>query len=85
VEVHRIRDSPHHDGFAMVYLPADKLLIEGDAYTPAAAAAPAPPPNPTAINLHDNIRRLKLDVARIVPLHGPRVAPFADFARAAGR
>ena len=85
VEVHRIAGSPHHDGFAMVYLPAEKLVIEGDAYTPAAAAAPTPPPNPTAINLHDNIRRLKLDVARILPLHGPRVASFEDFTKAIGR
>jgi len=85
VEVHRISGSPHHDGFAMVYLPAEKLLIEGDAYTPAAAAAPAPPSNPTAINLHDNIRRLKLSVARIVPLHGPRVAALDDLTKAIGR
>src|SRR5687767_10584467 len=43
VEVHCIAGSPHHEGFAMAYRPAEKLLIEGDAYTPAAAAAPAPP------------------------------------------
>ena len=42
IEVHRIANSPHHDGFAMVYLPADKILIEADAYTPAAEAPPAP-------------------------------------------
>ena len=36
IEVHWIANSPHHDGFAMVYLPADKILIEADAYTPAA-------------------------------------------------
>jgi glyoxylase-like metal-dependent hydrolase (beta-lactamase superfamily II) len=84
VEVHRIAGSPHHDGFAMVYLPAEKLLIEGDAYTPAAAAAAAAPPasNPTAVNLYENIRRLKLDVARIAPLHGPRVVALEDLVKA---
>jgi glyoxylase-like metal-dependent hydrolase (beta-lactamase superfamily II) len=55
IEVHRIANSPHHDGFAMVYLPAEKILIEADAYTPPPAtppptsaqgstAAPTPPP-----------------------------------------
>ena len=85
VEVHRIAGSPHHDGFAMVYLPAEKLLIEGDAFTPAAAGAPTPPSSPTVINLYDNIRRLKLDVARIVPLHGPRVAALDDLVKTVGR
>jgi glyoxylase-like metal-dependent hydrolase (beta-lactamase superfamily II) len=103
IEVHRIANSPHHDGFAMVYLPADKILIEADAYTPAAAAPPpapasspvataaaaAPPPpqplNPTAVNLYENIRRLKLDVERIAALHGPRLATMDDLARAIGR
>ena len=42
IEVHRIADNPHHDGFAMVYVPWAKLLIEADAYAPAVPAAPAP-------------------------------------------
>src|SRR5687768_9932520 len=84
VELHRIAGSPHHDGFAMVYLPAEKLLIEADAYTPAVGGA-ASASNPTAANLHDNVRRLKLDVARIAPLHGPRVATLGDLAKAIGR
>jgi glyoxylase-like metal-dependent hydrolase (beta-lactamase superfamily II) len=41
IEVHRIADSPHAGGFAMVYLPAEKILIEADAYTPPAIAPPA--------------------------------------------
>jgi hypothetical protein len=40
IEVHRIVNSPHDDGFAMVYLPAEKIVIEADAYTPPAVAAP---------------------------------------------
>jgi glyoxylase-like metal-dependent hydrolase (beta-lactamase superfamily II) len=38
VEMHRIANNPHNDGFLMVYLPAEKILIEADAYTPAAPA-----------------------------------------------
>ena len=47
----------------MVYLPKEKLLIEGDAYTPAAPNAPPPAqPNPFSVNLYENIERLKLAV-----------------------
>ena len=118
VQVLRIADNPHADGFAMVYLPAEKLLIEADAYTPAAltpppaagaaaAAPPAaegagraggggngrggapatppvpPPPSPTTVNLYQNIERLKLDVAQIAALHGPRLATLDDLKKAA--
>jgi glyoxylase-like metal-dependent hydrolase (beta-lactamase superfamily II) len=63
----------------MVYLPAEKILIEVDAYAPAAGNAPPPAvPNPFAVNLYENIQRLKLDVRQIAPLHGPRVATMAD-------
>jgi glyoxylase-like metal-dependent hydrolase (beta-lactamase superfamily II) len=79
IEVHHIAGSGHNDAFAMVYLPAEKILIEVDAYAPPAANAPPPAsPNPFAINLHENIQRLKLDVRQIAALHGPRVATLAD-------
>ena len=54
---------------------------------PAATAAPPPPPtpNPTAVNLYENVRRLKLDVERIAALHGPRLATMDDLARSIGR
>ena len=37
IEIHQIAGSGHNDAFAMVYLPKEKILIEGDAYTPLAA------------------------------------------------
>ena len=102
VEIHRIANNSHNDGFLMVYLPAERILIEADAYTPAAPAATAvatappqggnamaPPPvptiSPTILNLYQNIQRLKLDVAQIAALHGPRIATMQDLATAAGR
>jgi glyoxylase-like metal-dependent hydrolase (beta-lactamase superfamily II) len=79
IEVHQIAGSGHNDAFAMVYLPAEKILIEVDAYAPPAGNAPPPAtPNPFAVNLYDNIQRLKLDVRQIAALHGPRVATMAD-------
>jgi glyoxylase-like metal-dependent hydrolase (beta-lactamase superfamily II) len=85
VEVHHIAGNGHNDAFAMVYLPKEKVLIEGDAWTPAAAGAPPPTTrNPFTANLLQNVERLKLDVKTIAALHGPRVAPLADLKAAAG-
>ena len=62
----------------MVHLPAEKVLIEADAYTPLAPnATPPAAPNANNVNLIANIERLKLNVERIAPLHG-RVVPVAD-------
>jgi glyoxylase-like metal-dependent hydrolase (beta-lactamase superfamily II) len=85
IEIHQIAGSGHNDAFALVYLPTEKILIEGDAYTPAAANAPPPAsPNPFSVNLNDNIQRLKLDVRQIAALHGPRVTTMADLRAAIG-
>jgi glyoxylase-like metal-dependent hydrolase (beta-lactamase superfamily II) len=79
IEIHKIAGGGHNDAFAMVYLPKEKILIEGDAWTPPAANAPPPAAvNPFAVNLDENITRLKLDVKQIAALHGPRVATVAD-------
>jgi glyoxylase-like metal-dependent hydrolase (beta-lactamase superfamily II) len=79
IEIHQIAGSGHNDAFAMVYLPKEKILVEGDAYTPAAANAPPPAsPNPYSVNLNDNIQRLKLDVKQIAALHGPRLTTMTD-------
>jgi glyoxylase-like metal-dependent hydrolase (beta-lactamase superfamily II) len=86
IEIHQITGGGHNDAFAMVYLPTEKVLIEGDAYTPAAADAPPPPaPNPFSVNLYDNIQRLKLDVRQIAALHGPRLTTMADLRAAIGQ
>jgi glyoxylase-like metal-dependent hydrolase (beta-lactamase superfamily II) len=79
IEVHHIERNGHHDAFAMVYLPREGILIEGDAYTPLAAGAPSPAaPNPYSVNLLENIQRLKLNVRQIAALHGPRLTTMDD-------
>jgi glyoxylase-like metal-dependent hydrolase (beta-lactamase superfamily II) len=71
VEIHAIRDSGHNDAFVMIWLPRHRVLVEADAWTPTPpGAAPPAQVNPLWINLDANIRRLALDVERIVPLHG---------------
>ena len=85
IHVIEIAANGHNDAFALVYLPAEKILIEADAYTPVAANAPLPAaPNPYTVNLYQNIQRLQLDVARIAALHGPRVTTLADLRAAIG-
>jgi hypothetical protein len=57
----------------VAYLPKEKILVEADAFNPP-AQADAPPPNPSTANntnLVENIDRLKLDVATIIPIHYP--------------
>ena len=85
VEVYYIDDSVHAKGFLMVYLPKEKILIEADAYTPGAPNTPAPAvPNALHVNLVQNMERLKLDVAQILPLHG-RVVSVGELYTAIGK
>ena len=70
LELYHMRDHPHSEGLLMAYLPASKLLIQADAFAPRPGAPPLPAPSPYTINLVDNIDRLKLDVERVVHVHG---------------
>ncbi|MGZ5053270.1 MAG: MBL fold metallo-hydrolase, partial [Methylobacter sp.] len=86
IEIHSIAGSGHNDAFVLVYLPNEKILVEADAYTPAAANVPPPAkPNPYSVNLYQNIQTLKLDVNQIAALHGPRVVTLADLRTAIGQ
>ncbi len=79
IELHSIAGNSHNDAFILVYLPKEKILIEADAYTPLAANAPLPSKaNPYAVNLDENIQKLKLKVDKIAALHGPNVVTLAD-------
>jgi glyoxylase-like metal-dependent hydrolase (beta-lactamase superfamily II) len=79
IEIHSIAGNSHNDAFDLVYLPAEKILVEADAFTLPATGAPVPSPaNPYSVNLYENIQKLNLDVQRIAGLHGARVATLAD-------
>jgi glyoxylase-like metal-dependent hydrolase (beta-lactamase superfamily II) len=66
------------------YLPAERLLIEADLYTPPAPNAPAPAGFPFAPNLAENIRRNGIGVTRLAPIHG-FIVPFSNFQAALDR
>jgi len=88
LEIYRVAGSQHADAMLIGYLPAEKILVEADLFTPQAApvAIAARPPeagagagggrlivNPEPRNLYNNIQRLKLQVETIAPLHGSLV------------
>lgn len=85
LDIFMIEDSVHAQGFMMVHLPRERLLIEADAFTPGPAGAASPQrPNGNHLNLLQNIERLKLEVDRILPLHG-RMVSVSELYRATGR
>ena len=85
IEVHDMQGSVHAQGFNLIWLPTERLLIEADAYTPGPPGSPPPPaPNSNHVNLVQNIERLGLNVDRILPLHS-RVATMSELLAAIGR
>ncbi len=89
VELYHMQSFGHHDGMLLAYFPKEKVLLEADGYNPQPAnATPPSPPSPFTTSLVDNIRRLKLDVQRIVPVHYPadnRVVTLAELEKWVGR
>jgi glyoxylase-like metal-dependent hydrolase (beta-lactamase superfamily II) len=86
IEVYPIAGNGHNDAFAMIYLPKEKILIEVDAWAPLAPnQTPPATPSPFAVNLYENIQKLKLDVKQIAALHGPRGATLEELKAAGGQ
>ncbi len=89
IELYHLNNFGHHDGMLIAYLPKEKVLLEADGYNPQPASVQPPnPPSPYTLSLLDNIRRLKLDVQRIVPVHYPadnRVVTMAELTKWVGR
>jgi glyoxylase-like metal-dependent hydrolase (beta-lactamase superfamily II) len=84
LELHHLKGNLHADTLLVAYLPRQKLLVQADAFHPRPGAAPLASPPPFTVNLVENIRRLKLDVERVVQVHGG-VEPFAAVLKAAGQ
>jgi glyoxylase-like metal-dependent hydrolase (beta-lactamase superfamily II) len=90
IELHHLQGSGHNEGLIVAYFPKEKILVEADAYNPPAQPN-APTPNPLSpynTNLVENIERLKLDVATIIPVHyaaDGRKVTKAELWKAVGR
>jgi len=74
LELYHVQGSGHNDGIILGYLPKERILIEADLFTPPAdpATPPPQPRSPYAVNLGENLNRLKLNYQIVLPLHGRR-------------
>jgi glyoxylase-like metal-dependent hydrolase (beta-lactamase superfamily II) len=84
LELYHVRGSLHDDALLMAYLPRTKMLVQSDTFHPRPGAAPLAAPPPFTINLVENVRRLGLDVERIVQVHGG-IEPWSAVLKAAGQ
>jgi glyoxylase-like metal-dependent hydrolase (beta-lactamase superfamily II) len=86
LEVYATGGDTHTNEYTLVYLPRPRILVEGDAYSPAPAGTPPPsPPPPNAVALFEELQRLKLNVATIAPIHGRGAVPIAELRTFIGR
>ena len=83
LELHHLQGNLHDETLLVGYLPKQKMLVQADAFHPRPGAKPLASPPPFTVNLVENIRRLKLDVERVVHLHGG-IDPIAVVLKAAG-
>ena len=81
VELYQIVGNAHHDGIIMAYLRKEKLLIEADVFSPRGVPKT---PDPFSVNLEANVRRLNIDVDRILPIHG-QIVPYGNLLEAIGK
>jgi glyoxylase-like metal-dependent hydrolase (beta-lactamase superfamily II) len=83
IELYHVEGFNHSDNMTIVYLPKDKIVINADMYGPPPAGGTLPAVSANAVALYRNIKRLNLDVAQHVPIHG-NAGPQADFERIVG-
>ena len=85
IEIHHMPGNPHNANMLVVYLPAEKILIQADLYNPPVTApltnAPAPV-FPFVANMMDNVTRRNLQVERVAGIHGTPV-PWSQVQAAA--
>ena len=85
MEMYPVTPLAHAASMLLAYLPAEKILINADLYSPPApGATPPATPNPSTVSLRRNIQRLKLDVTQHVPIHG-RVGTNEEFLTVVGK
>ena len=80
IMLYHVDNLNHAEDMLVAYLPQDKILINADLWGPPPAGAATANVNLSAVTLFRNIKRLKLDVAQHVPIHG-NPGPNADFER----
>jgi glyoxylase-like metal-dependent hydrolase (beta-lactamase superfamily II) len=86
IHVYATGGDTHTNEYTLIYLPGPRILVEGDAYSPAPPNTPPPAtPPPNAVALYDSLQKLKLNVATIAPIHGRGAVPMAELRKFIGR
>jgi len=85
IELYHMDNSGHNTGNLLVYLPRERILMYGDGYNPPAGDDPRDPTRAPefGLQLYEKVQQLKLNPARIAPVHG-RVVPFENLKIAIG-
>jgi glyoxylase-like metal-dependent hydrolase (beta-lactamase superfamily II) len=83
IELYHVDGLNHANDMLVAYLPQSKILVNADLYSPPPQGGNLQAVNENAVALFNNIKRLKLDVAQHVPIHG-NPGPQADFDRIVG-
>lgn len=82
LNVHYVNPLGHVEGMLMAYSPSEKLLFEADLFDTNQPRPAMPTRDQTSF--YNAVRKLKLDVQRIVPVHGEPVS-WPEFARSFGK
>jgi glyoxylase-like metal-dependent hydrolase (beta-lactamase superfamily II) len=86
LEVYAASGDDHTTYYALAYLPGPKIIVQNDSYTPGPGEVPPPAmPPENALAFYESLQPLKLDVRTIVPIHGPRAFPMAEFLKFIGK
>jgi glyoxylase-like metal-dependent hydrolase (beta-lactamase superfamily II) len=90
VELYHMQDFGHSDAMLLAYLPKQKILVEADGFNPPpmAITKTLSSVSPYQLSLEANIKRLNLDVQRIIPIHLPadgRKVQMSEFLTAIGQ
>ena len=83
IELYHVDGLSHAADMLVAYLPKSKILVNADLYSPPPQGGNGQNVGENAVVLFNNIKRLKLDVAQHVPIHG-NPGPEADFERIVG-
>lgn len=79
LELYHWKNSTHHTGTLLAYLPKERILLYGDVYNPPPGDDPRDPLRSPeyGLQLLETLKQLNINPARIAPVHG-RLVPFEN-------
>ena len=84
MDIHFVPGLAHNENMLVAYLPKEKIVFQGDLWNPPAPGGPPGTAGPSQQTFYQNVQRLKLDIATVVPVHGGRTGVWSDFMRMQG-